>query len=346
MKSGRLLTQSVRHNWRTHLGVVLGCALAALVLTGALMVGDSVKGTLKTQAESRVGKIGEALLCGERFVPWPADKAKRPAVVARMFFPGEDAAGVLLMQGSATRADGKARANKVQVVGVDDDFWKLSPRDKKDSRDEKDAVPLVPSVFSVSLNQRLAAQLAVKAGDDLSLYVEKPGAFSKDAPLSGEEAALVTVKARVGRIVGDEDFGRFALTASQVPPNTVFVPLGELQAKVGLGEKVNVIAKLSVHEFELTNEDYEDPGRTKRVDHPGESLAAQLKEEFVVGNLQNGKGLEIRSPRVFLDGHIVAAARESEDIKSSGVSGIRISSSASSACTKPDDGASIAVTME
>ena len=134
-----LIHSSIRHNWRTHLGVVLGCALAALVLTGALMVGDSVKGTLRAQAEARVGKIGEALLCGERFVPWPADKAKRPPVVARMFFPGENAAGVLLMQGSATRGDGKARANKVQVVGVDEDFWKLSPR-SMDGMDKMDAV--------------------------------------------------------------------------------------------------------------------------------------------------------------------------------------------------------------
>ena len=72
MNVRRLVAQSIRHYWRTHLGVILGSALAALVLTGALMVGDSVKATLRAQAEARVGKIGEALLCGERFVSWPA----------------------------------------------------------------------------------------------------------------------------------------------------------------------------------------------------------------------------------------------------------------------------------
>ncbi len=327
MKTGRLLTQSIRHNWRTHLGVVLGCALAALVLTGALMVGDSVKGTLKAQAESRVGKIGEALLCGERFVPWPADKAKRPAVVARMFFPGDDAAGVLLMQGSAVRSDGKARANKVQVVGVDEDFWKLAPRDEKDKRDIKDAVPLVPSVLSVSLNQRLAAQLSVKVGDELSLYVEKPGAFSKDAPLSGEEAALVTVKARVGRIVGDEDFGRFALTASQVPPNTVFVPLGELQAKVGLGEKVNVVLtdtepipkprELSLIARFLDRIRHGTPPAIPRT-ISGKIMGADpitnsyLENEIRIVGVGDSEGCEIRTPRVFLDANIVSAARSNE----------------------------------
>ena len=266
MTTHRLLTQSIRHNWRTHLGVVLGVALAALVLIGALMVGDSVKGTLKAQAESRVGKIGEALLCGERFVPWPADKAKRPAVVARMFFPGENAAGVLLMQGSATRADGKARANKVQVVGVDEAFWKLSPRgvDRVDAVDKVDKVDKVDihsvqQVQTVHLNERLAAQLSLKAGDELSLYVEKPSAFSKDAPLSGEENALVTIKARVARVVGDADFGRFALTASQVPPLTIFVPLAELQGKVGIGEKVNVVLDSRI--FELLNDEHRNVGQ-------------------------------------------------------------------------------------
>jgi ABC-type lipoprotein release transport system permease subunit len=352
-----LIRSSIRHNWRTHLGVVLGCALAALVLTGALMVGDSVKGTLKAQAEARVGKIGEALLCGERFVPWSADKAKRSAVVARMFFPGENAAGVLLMQGSAVRGDGKARANKVQVVGVDEDFWKLAPgrvgvspaapgvppgasdvdsassrhstRDgSRETREPAGGTPTLP----VALNQRLAAQLSLKVGDELSLYVEKPGAFSKDAPLSGEEAALVTVKARVARIVGDEDFGRFALTASQVPPNTVFVPLGELQAKVGLGEKVNVIFQVpdsvggtilrptSFVTLELGPLRVRTPFRAKTTSgmkmnkvYPSDSLFGlesdlRIKESHI-RSAETG-WIEIRSPRVFLDPAVVAGAQK------------------------------------
>ncbi|MEK0451070.1 MAG: hypothetical protein RL088_3338 [Verrucomicrobiota bacterium] len=339
-----LIRNSIRHNWRTHLGVVLGCALASLVLVGALMVGDSVKGTLRAQAEARVGKIGEALLCGERFVPWPADKAKRPAVLARMFFPGKDAAGVLLMQGSAVRSDGKARANKVQVVGVDGDFWKLSPSgsDKADG--------------SVALNERIAAQLSLKVGDELSVYVEKPGAFSKDAPLSGEEAALVTVKARVGRIVGDEDFGRFALTASQVPPNTVFVPLAELQAKVGLGEKVNVVLTFDdpliygggeggggldslLERFGFRKVNKVSLAGTRDIREPDVIWSLRLFEKFQgvpefkdlnkdaalretlsyfeirLGDLTNNLGAELRSPRIFLDAPIVAAARANESTK-------------------------------
>src|SRR4051812_37849859 len=41
MKPLTLILRGARFYWRTHLGVVLGAALGALVLTGALLVGDS-----------------------------------------------------------------------------------------------------------------------------------------------------------------------------------------------------------------------------------------------------------------------------------------------------------------
>lgn len=241
MNARRLVAQSIRHYWRTHLGVILGSALAALVLTGALMVGDSVKATLRAQAEARVGKIGEALLCGERFVPWSREVEKRPQVVARAFFPGVDAAGVLILSGTAARSDGKARANKVQIVGVDDAFWKLSP--------SANAVPLAANEFA--LNERLAAQLGVKPGDEVLLRLEKPSAFSKDAPLSGEDEGSVSLRVRVARVVDDVDFGRFALASGQVPPHTAFVPLAALQEKLALGAKVNLVLDVEITDEEL-----------------------------------------------------------------------------------------------
>ena len=323
MNARRLVAQSIRHYWRTHLGVILGSALAALVLTGALMVGDSVKATLRAQAEARVGKIGEALLCGERLVPWSREVEKRPAVVARAFFPGADAAGVLMLSGTAARSDGKALANKVQIVGVDDAFWKLSP--------SANAVPL--NAEEIALNERLAAQLGVKPGDEVLLRLEKPSAFSKDAPLSGEEEGSVSLRVRVARVVGDADFGRFALASGQVPPHTAFVPLAALQEKLGVGEKVNVFLKPPDKFISLVSD--QEKARVRRsqiisrftfgilqpirkvfeqADFVSDELekTQQFGNEIVVRELPNNGGPELRSPRVFLDTEIVSAARKSE----------------------------------
>ena len=57
----QLLQRSLRFHWRIHLAVALGVAAAAAVLTGALLVGDSVRGSLRHLVLDRLGRIDEAL---------------------------------------------------------------------------------------------------------------------------------------------------------------------------------------------------------------------------------------------------------------------------------------------
>ena len=67
MTRRRLLLRSLRFHWRSHVGVVLGVAVAAAALVGALVVGDSVRGTLRQRALERLAGAGAALEGGDRF---------------------------------------------------------------------------------------------------------------------------------------------------------------------------------------------------------------------------------------------------------------------------------------
>ena len=116
MTAVSLAWAGVRYYWRTHLGVVLGTALAATVLVGSLLVGDSVKATLKKQALQRVGKTDVALTAGDRFF--------RSALAGEV---DPNSAPVLVARGSVSRTDATARINAAQVLGVEDRFWKLAP---------------------------------------------------------------------------------------------------------------------------------------------------------------------------------------------------------------------------
>ena len=62
-----LIANNLRFYWRTHLSVALGALVAAAVLAGALAVGDSVRGSLKATAETRLGKTRYALVTNGRF---------------------------------------------------------------------------------------------------------------------------------------------------------------------------------------------------------------------------------------------------------------------------------------
>jgi len=272
MNASRLVLSGARYYWRTHLGVLIGAALGALVLTGALLVGDSVKATLRGQALARVGKTQTAMTSGDRFF--------RTALASSV---GPDAAPVLMLRASIARADGAARVNTIQLLGVDDHFWKLSQAGQ----------PVELPKDGIVLNERLAQQLDAKAGDTLIARVEKPGVFSRDAPLSGDESDVVAIRAKVARVVSAADYGNFSLSASQIPPASAFVPLSVLQQKTALADKANL----------LLDGQSASPALHATVTKDFSLADASLE----LLDLKTG-GVELRSPRVFLDPTIVAAA--------------------------------------
>ena len=56
-----IITKSLAHHWRIHAAVALGVAAATAVLTGALLIGDSVRGSLRHLVLDRLGKIDQLL---------------------------------------------------------------------------------------------------------------------------------------------------------------------------------------------------------------------------------------------------------------------------------------------
>src|SRR5690242_5137863 len=118
MTSLTLVRRSFRYYGRSHLGALLGAALGTAVLVGALAVGDSVRGSLRDMALARLGAIDYALMGNDRFF--------RAALADDMTkSSGVSLAPAVQVQGIGTRTDGSARANAVQVLGVDERFWKL-----------------------------------------------------------------------------------------------------------------------------------------------------------------------------------------------------------------------------
>lgn len=62
LNTARLALAGLRHHWRMHVAVGLGVAVGTAVLTGALVVGDSVRSSLKRLTIERLGRIDLALV--------------------------------------------------------------------------------------------------------------------------------------------------------------------------------------------------------------------------------------------------------------------------------------------
>jgi len=271
-----LILQSFRYYAKSHLGLLGGAFLTSAILSGSLLVGDSVRQSLRKAAEQRLGGVQSGLSGGDRW--FTEDLARKTG-----------SAPVIQMHGSVSESTGRARVNAVQVCGVDASFWKLAP----DAGQSAQSAPAKPEggVDIVALNEPLARRLGVKVGDTVVVRLEAPSAISRDAPLSGDTNQEVTLRRKISRIVDAEGFGSFQLTASQTGTDTVFVDLKDLQEAVEKKGRVNLL--LSDHVLD------------------GQELSQKATLEDFALKLAATKGAadewQVTTDRVFLDDAIAKA---------------------------------------
>lgn len=265
----RLVLASLRFHARSHLGVLLGAAVGSAALIGALVVGSSVRGTLRTRAAERLGGVELALDSGDRLfrvdlaksfggrpVDLGVEQGNRRLVWGEGFPLMPAAAGVLRLRGTVSRQDGTARALEVGIHGVTSNFWSFSPRSmgvqkalSASGQGRAESLALLQEMRSwerplpgrVRVNRALASQLRVSPGDTLILRFPKPSALSQDAVLSPRNEASAALRVVVEDVVDGAAFGDLALSAGARPALNAFVPLEDLGRAAGVTNRVNLL---------------------------------------------------------------------------------------------------------
>ena len=114
MNTRLIARRSLLHYRRTNAAVVLGVACAVAVLSGALLVGDSVRASLRAISEARLGRAGAILTAGTFFreqLCTAGGEGLQPCVP------------LIVLQGSVTHEASGRRASRVSVYGVDSRFF-------------------------------------------------------------------------------------------------------------------------------------------------------------------------------------------------------------------------------
>lgn len=233
------MRRSLIHYWRLHLAVLLGAAVATAVLTGALLVGDSVRSSLRDLTLERLGRIDYALL-SERFVRENiAEDLSRDDDFHQQF---EIAAPAILLNGNATHAKTRARAARINIHGVDHRFASLfnETGDSLQFYLNKKSGQIFPSlVINASLQQELNAQV----GDQVLLNFEQPSDIHRESVLGDKRSIEVvrTLRLTIAKILPDRGLGRFGLLTQQTFPRNAFVALSVLQEALEEEGKTNAM---------------------------------------------------------------------------------------------------------
>ena len=221
----RLLLLSLRYYWRTNLAVVAGVATAVAVLAGALLVGTSVRASLRDLLAQRLGAT-ETVVSSDLFFRDGLAEALAPE-------GGSDPARsspIIRLTGVLAHTRASRRTREVQVYGVDERFWRFHGVTRSG-----------PNGRAAFVGADTASSLDVRPGDELLLRVETAGGIPRESLYGRREETARTMRLTCEAILPADQLGGFALQPTQGRVLAVFVPLARLQRDLAQPGRVNML---------------------------------------------------------------------------------------------------------
>jgi putative ABC transport system permease protein len=231
MRQSHLVTRSLVHYWRTNVAVVAGVATAVAVLAGALLVGDSVRGSLSDLVLQRIGRTDQVVGSSGFFREALADDMRADETFSTAY---ANICPMIVVQGLVSDQAGGLRASRVLVYGVDDRFWRfhgVTAPVRADPSESRGAVLSAP----------LASKIGVTAGGAVLVRVERPSAVPIESLHGRKDDLGRTMRLTARAIIGPAELGEFSLRPQQGRVQAVFVPLKRLQQELDLDGRVNTL---------------------------------------------------------------------------------------------------------
>ena len=275
-----LIFKSFGHYIKANLLMIAGVSISTAVLTGSLIIGDSVTFSLEQSTLYRLGRTTHSVTTSDRYfrTQLAVDLANKGGFVV---------APVLLLEGIAVADGGNIRVNKVQITGVDDRFEKIAQSEKY--RNLKDN--------EVIISNNMAELLHLKRGDSFIARIKKASLIPLNAPLSSDAETSVSFQATVKEIANEQTLGFFNLKNSQTAPFNLFLSLGKLNSLMKFSGKANCLL-ISAPEFD-----------NRRISDLLDSCFTTEDAGLRVKEIPILNETEITSERVFIEDQIVKALK-------------------------------------
>jgi putative ABC transport system permease protein len=218
MKARTLRRRSVRHYWRTNLAVIGGVAVAVAVLAGALLVGVSVRASLRDLVLQRLGNADRVV----------ASQGFFREQLAGAFGP---AAPLVVVEGFVSAQESGRRASRVQVYAVDDRFWRFHGLDRVSG----------PAASEAFISDALAEELAAGSGAPVIVRVENSSPIPAESLHGRKEDLGRSLRLTVRQVLARDALGEFSLSPRQGAVRAIFVSLARMQSLLDQRQRANAI---------------------------------------------------------------------------------------------------------
>ena len=279
MKKSWMQYRAISFYWRIYLCVGLAAAITCSLITGSLLLGDSLEHSLRKESLSRIGAIAHGLSVRDHTLSSSLPKKLSQTLQVSV-------AGAIRKEGNATTAEGSKLVPAMALWGVDEefaalsespDFWKIGPGE-------------------VVLNTRLQNRLKVSAGDEIIVRISRQGEMPAESPMARSENLPRALRLKVAKQAPKNTLADFQLNRSALPPNNAFVDLKWLQEELETPNRINLMLL----------------GGAKASSLKEKRLYSALRESWEIadmglsiGPLEGSPNHQLRSARVFLEAPLV-----------------------------------------
>ncbi|HEY0866546.1 MAG TPA: FtsX-like permease family protein, partial [Fimbriimonas sp.] len=211
----RIAVKSLTAYWRTALATAACCAVATAVIAGSLLVGASVRNSLREKILGNLGMI-------------------RTAVATTGYFDAienrNESSAVLLDASVATQDE--STLPRAAVLGVDEGLFRFYGQSPPAAFGKGEAI----------VSRSLADGLHLSVGDRLFVSLPKPGAAPENTVFGHRLVSdrLREVSVVVGAVIADEGIAGLSLDPSFRPQRSLIVRREWLARQIGRSAKANV----------------------------------------------------------------------------------------------------------
>ena len=275
------ILKTFTHYIKANLLVALGVVISTMVLTGSLIIGDSVRYSLRQATFYRLGETTHLVSVTDRYF------RQKMAAEIELDNPEIEVTPILLLEGMAISKGGEQRANKVQIIGVNSDFGKISKS------------PLFAKLGGneVAISENLAERLNVSEGDNILIRVKKASLIPMNAPFVSAEETSVSLRAIVKNVVTKEELGRFSLKNSQTAPYNIFLSISRLNKLMEFEGKANRLLISTQLDIGF-------------VEQSVKKCLVPVDAGLVIKNIESTHEIEISTERVFLEKKVSDALKK------------------------------------
>jgi ABC-type antimicrobial peptide transport system permease subunit len=242
--------------------IVFGLMISTAVITGSLIVGDSMEYLVFSSTYDNLGEI-DLVVSGTEFYEYNYYTTVTQDPTIRDTF--DKYAPIILIPGSAEAVESNLRENKAQIFGFNDRFSNFGNFYLQKDGSELEAGDLNLGNNQIIVNSNLASNLKLQENDQVRVFVNNPS-FVLDTVYSTQvgmnaKGRIMTVK----YIAEDRELGRLQLDGRTFDTPNLYMTLNTLQGFLGIKNKINNIL-FSINGDKFSGLDNEDTAITALED--------------------------------------------------------------------------------